>query len=523
MKAPEEAFGKGQLNERVDAGELIADIGLDAEEIAWRKEFIGFTQEDAERLEAYQDAFAGQAEQVAADFYENITEHDETIEVMSRSEKGVDQLKRTQAAYLQTLVQGEYGVAYFRERARIGKLHDMLDMPMKQYLGQYGVYYDLILPIVCDRLKESLIEELHHRADDSRLGGEGVDTTDDEPEATVETVVQREVDEATEDLLAILRLINLDMQVATDTYIHSYSQNLTRELQRQQEVSNTVQDACEQLQTAADDIAVSSEEISDLARTQASAMEEASGEVGEMSATVQEIASTAQQVAATSQRAETLADEGREAATEAIDVMHRIDGSVQGVAADVDSLQERIDEIDAIVDIINDIADQTNMLALNASIEAARAGDAGEGFAVVADEVKSLAEQSQQHAGEVERLVDGIKEDAAETVASLEETTRQVEEGLEQVTTAMDTLQEIAENIQEVSEGVQEVSDATDDQAAGAEELASMVDELVDQSAQVADEIEDIAAANQEQATQVHEITKTVDRLADDSAQSDRR
>ncbi|WP_267162891.1 globin-coupled sensor protein [Halovenus salina] len=512
MKAPERVFGEGQLNSRIDTYDLVSEIGIDEEEIAWRKDFIGFSAADADRLTQYRDAFDEHAEQVADDFYQNITQYDETTEVMGRSGKNVEQLKRTQSAYLRTLVQGEYDMQYFRDRARIGKLHDMLDMPMKQYIGQYGVYYDLILPLVCDRLKESLVDE---------IGNSETEITDDPTGEALERTVGREVDEAMHDILAILRLINLDMQVATDTYIHSYSQNLTRELQRQQDVSNTVKDACEQLQTAANDIAASTEEISDLARSQVGAVEDASGEVGDMSATVEEIASTAEQVAATSRHAETLADDGREVATDAIEMMRRIDGSAEKVATDIDTLQQRIEEIDEIVDIINDIADQTNMLALNASIEAARAGEAGDGFAVVAEEVKSLAEQSQQHASEIEALVDGIKKDTAEAVTSLEETTQQVEQGIDQVTTAMETLQEIAENVQEASEGIQEVSSATDDQAAGAEQLASMVDQLVEQSAQVADEIEDVAAANEQQATQINEITETVDRLADGELASD--
>ena len=98
-----------------------------------------------------------------------------------------------------------------------------------------------------------------------------------------------------------------------------------------------------------------------------------------------------------------------------------------------------------------DIAEQTNILALNASIEAARAGEADEGFAVVADEVKSLAGESQEHASEIERVVEAIEEDTAETVTSLEETTMEVDQGIEQVTEAMDTLQDITRAVQRLS------------------------------------------------------------------------
>ncbi len=117
-------FGQGGLNDGLDVGELVDEIGLDGDEIAWRKEFVGFDDEDERRLSRYEDAFAENAEQIADDFYENLTGHQQTVDVIGRSEKGLEQLKRTQSAYLVTLAEGEYGAEYFADRARIGKIHD---------------------------------------------------------------------------------------------------------------------------------------------------------------------------------------------------------------------------------------------------------------------------------------------------------------------------------------------------------------------------------------------------------------
>ena len=536
-----EDFGKGALNDRIDSGELVAEIGLDAEEIRWRKEFVGFDDEDVRRLERYEEAFADNADQVATDFYENLAGHQQTVDVIGRSEKGIDQLKRTQSAYLVTLAGGEYGSDYFSDRARIGKIHDMLEMPMKHYLGQYGVYYDLILPLVGDRLVESLTERLSGAATDGGLahaeagaGGptaEASDGTANQSGETgaaatdVEAAVRAEVDDAIADILSILRILTLDMQVVTDTYIHSYSQKLEAEVERNErliaEVREDVQGPISDLQTSAGDIAESASTISDTAEEQSDRIGEIAGEVANLSATVEEVASTADQVERASDRAETLAEDGRDAADDAAGVMDDIGGAVDEVADDVSTLQRRIGEIDEFVDAINGIADQTNLLALNASIEAARAGSAGDGFGVVADEIKTLAEESQRHASDIETMVAGIQADTERTVESLADTTERVDRGVDRVEDAMENLTDIVAAVVETADGIREVSDVTDDQAAAAEEIAATADEVVEQSTRVTDEIQDLAAANEEQAAMVTEVESAVRRLAGDRAETD--
>ncbi|RQG99249.1 globin-coupled sensor protein [Natrarchaeobius oligotrophus] len=534
----------------VDGSELTDDLEIDRREIEWRKSFTRFDDVDAERLEAMEPLFREIADDLVEEFYDHLQSDAKSNAVLRASSKQVEQLKRTQRQYLVELADGEYGQDYFDRRARIGKLHELLEMEPKFYLGSSTIYYEGILSALADESKEQLGESATgHGFDDgssterTRLESEsasersGTDSSHPEFESDVdggpefggdaayepdvdgesEPVVpvseaQAAVDDVVERALSAMKLLTLDQQVVMDTYIHAYA-DVEDELERRKEVSENVQESVTELRSGTDTVSERTDDISGLAGDQSESMGNIASEVSGLSATVEEIAANAEEVSATSEQAEQLAGDTTDTAEQAIDKMERVEDAADEVTDDVEELREGVQRIDEIVEVINEIADQTNLLALNASIEAATAGEAGDGFAVVANEVKSLAEESQQEATTIERMVDQIQEDTEDTVDSLEEANEEIADGVALVEETVENLERIKKSITEASTGIQEVAVATDDQAATTEEIASMTDTAMEQSQEVADEIEAIVAINGRLEGLVDEIDAEVDRL----------
>lgn len=191
-----ETFGKGGLNRMVDARSLVDGIGLDGDEIAWRKEFIGFDDEDERRLTELTGLFRENRQEIADRFYENLTPYERTMAVIRRSPKGVEQLKKTQQAYLVTLATGSYDREYFTNRARIGKLHHLLEMPLNYYIGQYGVYYGLIFDLLCDRLEGNVLDAIAEGGSVATDGGAAARTgeTITIDRSGLQSAVEREVE-----------------------------------------------------------------------------------------------------------------------------------------------------------------------------------------------------------------------------------------------------------------------------------------------------------------------------------------
>ncbi len=474
----------------VNGSELTAELNIDKSEIDWRKEYTQFSQVDATTLESVSGVFEAVAEDLVEEFYDHLQSYNETVAILDSSSKPVEMLKRDQRQYLIELGQGQYDQSYFDRRARIGKIHDMLDLGPKIYFGAYSIYYRGILEALGEEAKANV----------------------DQPETTetIDTLLER--------VLSVLKLINLDQQVAMDTYIHSYSQQVEEMVEQQQTLMENVENDLEQpiaeVSGAAQDVTERTIEVSETIHEQTEKIDTVTGETASMSATIEEIASTAATVSQTSENARERAERGKSSSTETLEAMKNIDDSVREVAENMASLQSQMEAVSEFTTVIDKISDQTNLLALNASIEAANAGEAGSGFAVVANEVKSLAEESKENAVEIEKTIDNAQETTAETATSLEKVATEVSDGQGRVEATMNDLEEIVAAVGEASEGIQDVSDATDDQAATTEEVASMVDSMVYEMEEMANQMDSITEVTETQATQIRTIAETASKLS---------
>ena len=205
---------------------------------------------------------------------------------------------------------------------------------------------------------------------------------------------------------------------------------------------------------------------------------------------------------------------GRKTVAYAVEQIQNIAGQVNASAEVVGTLGKRSEEIGSIVEAISRIADQTNLLALNAAIEAARAGEAGRGFAVVADEVRKLAEESAAAARNIATLVQSIRQDTDSAVESIEHGNRSVQEGSTSIEATGEAFRSIEEQIERLNENVQRsiryikaVNDASHD----IEDAMNLVHEL---SQRTTDESQNVSAATEQQAATIVEMSHDSEKLA---------
>lgn len=193
--------------------------------------------------------------------------------------------------------------------------------------------------------------------------------------------------------------------------------------------------------------------------------------VHEMSATVQEVARNASSAAESAHQANLQAQNGQQVVTGNMEAIRTLAGGVSQAAEVINQLQAESEGVGTILDVIRGIADQTNLLALNAAIEAARAGEQGRGFAVVADEVRTLAQRTQESTAEIQELIGRLQDKAGSAVSVMEQGRRQAEQSVERAGQVGQALSEITQSIGLINDLNAQIASAAEEQAAVTEEI----------------------------------------------------
>ncbi|HXQ98907.1 MAG TPA: methyl-accepting chemotaxis protein [Pseudomonas sp.] len=256
-----------------------------------------------------------------------------------------------------------------------------------------------------------------------------------------------------------------------------------------------------QLASAAEELSVVTEESSRGLQQQNNEIEQAATAVNQMTAAVEEVARNAVSTSEASQQSNQTARQGRDRVIETVKSIQGMTQQIQDTTGLVEGLAEQGRDIGKVLDVIRSIAEQTNLLALNAAIEAARAGEAGRGFAVVADEVRALAHRTAQSTTEIEQMVAGIQTRTGDAVQSMSRNTDSTRNTLSLASSAGDALELITEAIAQINERNLVIASASEEQAQVSREVDRNLVNIRDLAAQTA------AGANQTSAAS-HELSR---------------
>ncbi|SEI70230.1 methyl-accepting chemotaxis protein [Pseudomonas sp. NFACC07-1] len=220
-----------------------------------------------------------------------------------------------------------------------------------------------------------------------------------------------------------------------------------------------------QLGAAAQELSAVTQESSRGLQQQHNEIEQAATAVNEMTAAVEEVARNAVSTSEASNQSTQAAQEGRTRVVETVDAIQTMTHDVQATASMIEGLAVQGRDIGKVLDVIRAIAEQTNLLALNAAIEAARAGEAGRGFAVVADEVRALAHRTAQSTQEIEKMVAGIQNGTGQAVQSMQQSNQRTQSTLEMARAAGVALEQITQSIHQINERNLVIASASEEQA----------------------------------------------------------
>ena len=268
-----------------------------------------------------------------------------------------------------------------------------------------------------------------------------------------------------------------------------------------------------QVNQNADALSVTAAQVAQSSRQQTVRAAEAASSVEQLNTSFKAIAETSEEIVSAANNARELSKQGNKVVASAVQGIEKVARTVSESAISIADLGQRSSQIGKILSVIKDIADQTNLLALNAAIEAARAGEQGRGFAVVADEVRKLAERTTAATAEISTMIGAIQSDTGQAVDSMRQGSNEVREGVELANQAGKALQDITRSVEQVVEMIGHIANATRDQSTASDSLTTTVEEIARMAQENSRAIELAATTSQEMVNHSKGLQNVISRF----------